>query len=120
MCREQGLRITSDLARMTLPKDRNVDYTRLAHEMTSSEMVKLELLTDEHSYTALVQDFNLSLQEYIECKKSGDSERRLALRKFFMPPGVFDGLVNVLVQQLTKKPMRPHLCDAQARLALID
>ena len=61
MCREQGLRITSDLARMTLPKDRNIDYPRLAHEMTSSEMVKLELLTDENSYTALVQDFSLSL-----------------------------------------------------------
>ena len=66
MCREQGLRITSDLARMTLPKDRNVDYVRLAHEMQSSEQIKLDLLHDEHSYTALIQDFSLTLNDYIE------------------------------------------------------
>lgn len=37
MCREQGLRITSDLARLTLPSERSVDYTSLAHEMQTSE-----------------------------------------------------------------------------------
>ena len=75
---------------------------------------------DEHAYTALVQDFSLTLNDYIEQRASGDKERRLVLRKFFMPAGVFDGLINVLVQQLTKRPIRPHLCDAQARYALLD
>ena len=37
-----------------------------------------------------------------------------------MPAGVFDGLINVLVQQLTKKPIRPHLCDAGARYKLFE
>lgn len=36
-----------------------------------------------------------------------------------MPPGIFDGLVNVLVQEVTKSPMRPHICDPKARMALI-
>lgn len=36
-----------------------------------------------------------------------------------MPPGIFDGIVNILVQQLTKTPIRPHICDPQARMALI-
>ena len=66
MCREQGLRITSDVARLTLPSQRSVDYGALAHEMQSSEQIKLDLLFDEHSYTALIQDFSLTLNDYIE------------------------------------------------------
>ena len=30
MCREQGLRITNDLARLTLPSERSIDYGRVA------------------------------------------------------------------------------------------
>ena len=33
---------------------------------------------------------------------------------------MFDGLVNMLVQELRRKPIRPHLCDKKARMALID
>ncbi len=36
MCREQGLRITNDLSRMTLPADRSIDYGTMAHTMSSS------------------------------------------------------------------------------------
>ena len=43
MCREQGLRLTNDLARLTLPKDRSVDYGEIAHKMSNST-VKQELL----------------------------------------------------------------------------
>jgi len=113
MCREQGLRITNDLARLTLPADRKVNYDSIARDMTSSE-VKRDLLSDEHSYTALVQDITLALHDYIH-----KSERKNELRKFFLPPGVFDGVINVLTQELSKKPMRPHLCDTGARQALI-
>jgi len=33
---------------------------------------------------------------------------------------VFDGLVNVMVQELKKGPMRPHLCDKKSRRIVID
>ena len=60
MCREQGLRITNELERLTLPKDRNVDYGSIAHSMTNGQ-IKHDLLTDDLTYTALVQDFSLDL-----------------------------------------------------------
>lgn len=44
MCREQGLRITNELARLTLPKDRHIDYGKMAHEFQTSADVKIELL----------------------------------------------------------------------------
>lgn len=115
MCREQGLRITNDLARMTLPSERNVDYIKIAHSMTGRE-IKDDLLYDESAYTAIVQDVTLNLHDYV----NKNEDRRIALRKFFLPPGVFDGIVNVLVQQLTKNPVRPHICDEGARIALIE
>ena len=64
---------------------------------------------------AVQQDFSLDLIDHIECS----GEQRNALRKFFIHPGVFDGFVGVMVQELRKKPMRPHLCDQKARRALI-
>lgn len=66
MCREQALRMTNDLARLTTPKDRNIDYLKLAHEMQTATDVKIELLQDELSHTALIQDFSLTLLDYIE------------------------------------------------------
>ena len=113
MCREQGLRITNDLARMTLPSERNVDYGKIAHSMTSTQ-IKKDLLFDEVCYTALVQDLSLDLHDVIF-----KSEKKLELKKFFLPPGVFDGLINVMVQQFTKNPIRVHLCDKNARKALV-
>jgi len=55
--------------------------------------------------------------DYID---SFPTEERNDLRRFFIHPGVFDGFVAVLAQELRKKPMRPHLCDPKARMALID
>mmetsp|Transcript_20791 Transcript_20791/g.24416 ORF Transcript_20791/g.24416 Transcript_20791/m.24416 type:complete len:224 (+) Transcript_20791:321-992(+) len=105
MCREQGLRITNELARMTLPQDRDVEYGRIAHEMTNTQ-VRQDLLSDDVVYTALVQDMALALHDYII-----KHERKNELKKFFLAPGVFDGLVNVLVRELAKRPIRPHICD---------
>lgn len=42
------------------------------------------------------------------------------MKDFFRAPGVFDGFINVLVQELRKSPIRPHLCDPTARAKLID
>lgn len=41
-------------------------------------------------------------------------------KDFFNSPGLFDGLINVLVQELRNSPIRPHLCDKKARLNIID
>ena len=99
---------------MSLPQDRKIDYGSIAHQMTAAQ-VKHELLTDDLSYTALVQDMSLALHDYIFMH-----ERKNELKKFFMAPGVFDGLANVLARELAKSPIRPHLCDATARRALIE
>jgi len=69
-------------------------------------------LADETSYVQLQQDLSISLLDFIS---SQTAEESTALRQFFAHPGVFDGLVSVLVQELNKKPMRPHLCDPNAR-----
>jgi len=53
MCREQGLRITNDLARLTKPSERNVDYGQMAHTMKSTD-IKRDLLDDEMAFTALM------------------------------------------------------------------
>ena len=54
--------------------------------------------------------------DYIE---SHQGDEHNALRKMFIHPAVFDGLVSVLIQELTSKAMRPHLCDKHARKQLI-
>lgn len=41
------------------------------------------------------------------------------MKNFLEPPGIFDGIVSVLVQELRRSPMRPHLCDQGARRNLI-
>jgi hypothetical protein len=43
--REEALRITNDMARLTLPSERNIDYLKIS-SMTNSE-VKDEILKDE-------------------------------------------------------------------------
>lgn len=62
--REEGLRITNDLARLTLPHERNIDYEQIA-AMTNVQ-VKEEILQDEDHYVALYQDMSLSLIDYID------------------------------------------------------
>ena len=47
-------------------------------------------------------------------------ETHLVYKNFFNAPGVFDGLVNVLVQELRRSPIRPHLCDSGARKHVIE
>lgn len=61
--REDGLRITNDLARLTLPKERKVEYAVIA--AMGNSQVKGEILQDEQKYVAIYQDFSLSLLDYI-------------------------------------------------------
>ena len=50
---------------------------------------------------------------------SDDKETNLKVKRFFTPPGIFDGLVSILIQELKKNPMRPHLCERKARKAIM-
>jgi len=65
---------------------------------------------------AVQQDFSLELLEYID-SYTGDAHN--SLKKFFVHPGIFDGLVSIMIREMTKRPMRPHLCDKHARRQLI-
>ena len=114
MTREEGLRLTNELSRLTLPKDRQINYSEIATTLTNVQ-AKQEIVQNDEAFVAVQQDFSLDLIDHIECS----GEQRNALRKFFIHPGVFDGFVGVMVQELRKKPMRPHLCDQKARRALI-
>lgn len=56
------------------------------------------------------------LLDYIREQEVDD---RKELEQFFEAPGLFDGLINVLVQELSKGPIRPHLCDKNQRKKLV-
>ena len=62
--REEGLRITNDLSRLTLPKERNIDYGKIAR--MQNVQVKEEILQDEVNFVAVTQDFSLFLLDYID------------------------------------------------------
>lgn len=102
------------MRRLTIPSERNIPYSDLV--MWDTAQIKEELLHDELKYTNIQQDISLSLLNYIE---TFEGEEKISLKHFFMPPGVFDGFVNVLVQQLTKKPIRAHIASEEGRRALI-
>lgn len=104
--REEGLRLANDMSRLTLPDQRNVDYLEIAQ--LSNYLVKDEILKDEKSFVAIYQDFAIDLLDFI---RDHPLEERKTLEEFFQAPGVFDGLVNVMVQEIVKKPIRVHLCD---------
>lgn len=80
------------MARLTLPHERNVDYKNIAS--LSNYLVKDEVLKDETSWVAIYQDFALDLLNFI---RDHPLEERQVLEEFFQAPGVFDGLVNVMV-----------------------
>lgn len=64
MCREEGLRITNDLARLRLPHERKVDYQQIL-ALETGTAVKEAVLKDEERFFAVQQDFSLYLLDYI-------------------------------------------------------
>lgn len=68
------------------------------------------------NYIAVQQDLSIDLYDYIH---SFQGDEFFDIKQFFMPPGIFDGVVSILLQELKKKPIRPHLCEPNARKALI-
>jgi hypothetical protein len=111
MTREEGLRITNDLQRLTIPSERNVDYSKIASDFSNYD-VKEEIITEQSAYVAIQQDFSLDLLDYID---SHTGAALNTMKKFFIHPGIFDGLVSIMIQEMTSKAMRPHLCDKHAR-----
>ncbi len=59
----------------------------------SGAQVKEQILTDELQYTGVQQDLSLALLEYID---SYEGAAKNELKHFFMPPGIFDGIVSIL------------------------
>jgi hypothetical protein len=91
MCREEGLRLTNEFHRLSLPSERNIPYMEMAR--WSGAQVKEQILTDELQYTGVQQDLSLALLEYID---SHEGVAKNELKHFFMPPGIFDGIVSIL------------------------
>jgi hypothetical protein len=116
MTREEGLRVTNDLSRLTLPSQRNVDYQTIAR-MPNKE-VKEDVLREEVTYVAIYQDFCLDLLDLLKAKKPYSEYQRY--RDLYAAPGVFDGVVNMLVQELRQSPIRPYLCCKKARVEIMD
>jgi hypothetical protein len=61
----------------------------------SNAQAKEEILQDEVNFVAVYQDFALSLIDYIDSKEPYDTMKEY--KDLFDAPGVFDGLVNVLI-----------------------
>lgn len=114
MCREEGIRITNELHRLTIPSERNVPYNEIA--TWSNGQVKEEILTDEMMYIGLQQDLAHEMLAYIE-SHTGDALNET--KQFFMPPGIFDGIISIMMQELKQKAIRPYLCDPTGRKALL-
>jgi hypothetical protein len=61
MCTEESLKITYDLSRRTLPKDRKVNYTELIKSSTEMK----EILKDEQMFVQIYQDFSIDLLDLL-------------------------------------------------------
>lgn len=75
MHREEAMRMTNEMNRMTLPSQRSVNYGEIAHTYTNKQ-VKAELLIDEHNYLAIQQDFSISLIDYMKSVEKDEGNER--------------------------------------------
>ena len=64
MTREEGLRITNELHRLTLPSERKVQFNKIAN--LPNKEVKANFIQNEQEYLAIQQDFCLDLLNYID------------------------------------------------------
>jgi len=110
MCTEEGLKITYDLARRTLPKNRNVDYEHLIKSSTEMK----DVLKDEQMFVQIYQDFSINLIDLIRERKSYE------VRNAFESPAIFDGVVGILMRELRKKPVRNFLLYEPTRLKIMN
>ena len=52
MAREEGIRLSNDFHRLTIPSERNIDFKKIASDFSNFD-VKENILTEQSSYTAL-------------------------------------------------------------------
>ena len=52
MTREEGLRLTNELGRLTLPKDRQINYTEIASTLTNVQ-AKQEIVQNDQAFVAI-------------------------------------------------------------------
>jgi hypothetical protein len=109
MCTEEGLKLTYDLARRTLPNERSIDYESL---IKSSSDLK-DVLKDEVMFVQLYQDFCLDLLDLLK-------ERDYATRHIFDSPSMFDGVVGILLRELRKKPVRNFILYKPTRVKIMN
>jgi hypothetical protein len=110
MCTEEGLKLTYDLARLTLPKQRNVDYEELIKNRDSLK----EVLKDEVQFVHLYQDFSLDLLDLINQRDPN------SVRDVFESPSIFDGIIGILLRELRKKPIRSFILYKPTRLKIMN
>ena len=63
MTREEGLRLTNDLARLSLPHERKMDYKQILSYPASQ--IREEIIKNEDRFIGVQQDFSLDLLDYI-------------------------------------------------------
>ena len=110
MCTEENLKLTYDLARRTLPKERSLDYEDLIKR--SAELK--EVLKDEVVFVQLYQDFCLDL---LDVMKKRDPQ---GLSKVYDSPSIFDGVVGILLRELRKKPVRNFILYQPTRKKIMN
>lgn len=86
---EEGLRITYDLARMTTPDEREVDYAGLHRKVANMKTLGKQ----ERMFTTIYQDFALEFRNIIL------NYEDKSVRQYFESPSMFDALVTILVLQ---------------------
>lgn len=97
-----------------IPSQRSLNRDEIAFEFSNKE-VKEEIIKDELSFAALFQEFSSSLIDFVNCEGPERQERRY----FFTHPGIFDSLINILVQEMRCKPVRPYLMFEETRQAIL-
>jgi hypothetical protein len=110
MCTEEGLKITYDLSRRSLPSQRKLDYAQLIKNDVDTK----ELLKDEQTFIQLYQDFSIDLLDRINAK--GDN----SVKRVFESPAIFDGIIGVLLREMRKKTIRKFILYQPTRYKIMD
>ena len=110
MCTEEGLKLTYDLSRRSLPQQRNLDYVYYI----KNDIDTKELLKDEETFVQLYQDFSIDLLDRIHAHKS------YAVKRVFESPSIFDGIIGILLREMRKKTIRKFLLYQPTRYKIID
>ena len=110
MAREEGLKLANEFARRSLPHERAVDYDRL---IRNKDHLKT-LLKEEGLYSSLYFDFALDLGDVL--RNRNDPQTTL----IFESSSLFDGIIGLLLRELTKNPVQVFLLYKQTRLVIMN